>query len=67
LNYTKQQIEKRIDQIEFPFGRLPIGINDSIYLFPIGIAVGFILIVSIISDKFKLRQDLFQFYEKKRS
>ena len=65
LNDTKQQIEKRIDQIEFPFGRLPIGINDSIYLFPIGIAVGFILIVSIISDKFKLRQELFQFYDMK--
>jgi len=65
LNDTKQQIEKRIDQIEFPFGKLPIGINDSIYLFPIGIAVGFILIVSIMSDQFKLRQDLFQFYEKK--
>ncbi len=64
LNDTKKQIEKRIEQIEFPFGKLPIGINDSIYLFPIGIAVGFILIVSIISDKFRLRQDLFQYYEK---
>ncbi len=62
LNSTKEQIEKRIGDIEFPFGKLPIGINESIYLFPIGIVIGFIFIVLLLSEKFELRQELYQHY-----
>src|SRR5688500_16450539 len=35
LNFTKQQISDRINQIEIPFGKIPFGLTESVTVFPL--------------------------------
>jgi hypothetical protein len=64
LNNTKEEIEQRISDIEFPFGKIPIGINEAIYIFPISLAIGFIITIYPLHSNLILRKEIFQLYKK---
>ena len=60
LEIKKNETSNRLKEIEFPFGKIPIGINESILFFPVGIGVGFLISASLLGDTIVLRKE----YEK---
>lgn len=63
LNNTKEEIKQRISDIEFPFGKIPIGINEAIYIFPISLAIGFVIAIYPLHSNLILRKEIFQSYK----
>jgi hypothetical protein len=56
LQERKDNAADRLKEIEFPFGSIPIDINESILFFPIGISAGFWISASLLGDTLKLRK-----------
>jgi hypothetical protein len=56
LQERKDNAADRLREIEFPFGSIPIDINESILFFPIGISAGFWISASLLGDTLKLRK-----------
>jgi hypothetical protein len=48
---------KGLQDIQTPFGQLPIGLNELVLLFPVLLAAGFVLCASLFSESLKLRQE----------
>jgi peptidoglycan hydrolase CwlO-like protein len=68
LQEKKDNAANRLKEIEFPFGNIPININESILFFPIGISAGFWISASLLGDTLKLRKryhDLIRKYKTK--
>lgn len=65
LKTDEEQIVERMEQIEFPLGKIPIGLNESIAVFPLLISIGFLLSLSLFSDTIKLRRKLHDLYKRK--
>jgi len=65
LKADEEQIVARMDQIEFPLGKIPIGLNESIAVFPLLISIGFLLFLSLFSDTILLRRKLHDLYKQK--
>ena len=61
----EQQITARMEQIEFPFGKIPIGLSESIAVFPLLITVGFLFLLSLLRETIKLRKNLHSLYLQK--
>lgn len=61
----EKQIGARLQQIEFPFGKLPIGLTESIAVFPIILAIGFFIIASQLRQTIRLRKNFHQLYQQK--
>jgi hypothetical protein len=61
LDRTRERIAEiaALQDIETPFGPLPVGVNDLIMLFPILLAAGFLLTVSLAAEVLELRQSYF--------
>ena len=81
LNFTKEalirdreksviertRIAYRLNQTEFPFGKLPINLDEAIAVFPIAIAIGFLVCSSYLSNSYlsnsiQLRKELHKDY-----
>jgi hypothetical protein len=54
INRLKEM--KNLQDIQTPFGQLPVGINDLVLLFPVLVAAGFLLMASLFSETLQLRQ-----------
>lgn len=54
---SKLEALKGLQDIETPFGTLPVGINELVLLFPVLVAAGFMLMVSYFVDSLELRQE----------
>jgi hypothetical protein len=61
LDATRERIAEiaALQDIETPFGPLPVGVNDLIMLFPILLAAGFRLTMSLAAEALELRQSYF--------
>ena len=62
LQIKENETAIRLKEIEFPFGKIPIGINESISLFPIVLSFGFLIYASLFVDTALLRK----YYHKHR-
>jgi len=65
LHIKETEIENRLKQIEFPFGKLPIGLNESIAVFPVLLAIGFVVLASSLRDTIRLRKNYHKLYQSK--
>jgi hypothetical protein len=59
----RKKIEARINQTQFPFGRLPINLDESIAAFPVALGIGFILSASYLVNSINLRKELHNHYK----
>jgi len=57
LAEKKNETSQRLKDIEFPFGKVPIGLNESVSLFPLGLAIVFLICASLLCDTIRLRKD----------
>jgi hypothetical protein len=62
LNFSKQQISERINQIEIPFGKIPFGLSESISVFPLALGIGFSVCASLLSNATIFRKALHEWY-----
>jgi hypothetical protein len=67
LQERKDNAANRLKEIEFPFGSIPIDINESILFFPIGISAGFWISASLLGDTLQLRKRYQNLIEKDKS
>lgn len=65
LENQSKQLDERLQQIEFPFGKLPVGLTESIAVFPIILAIGFLVIASQLREAIQLRKSFHQLYQRK--
>jgi hypothetical protein len=62
LDETRERIAEiaALQDIETPFGPLPVGVNDLILIFPVLLAAGFFLTMSLAAEALVLRQSYFR-------
>lgn len=65
MKEQEKQIGARLEQIEFPFGKLPVGLTESIAIFPIILAIGFLVVASQLRESIQLRKSFHQLYQRK--
>jgi len=65
MKEQEKQIGARLQQIEFPFGKLPVGLTESIAVFPIILAIGFLVVASQLRETIRLRKSFHQLYQRK--
>jgi hypothetical protein len=53
---AKGNITYRLNEVQFPVGKLPLGINEAISLFPFGIIAGFIVVTVLFYKSIILRK-----------
>jgi hypothetical protein len=56
LKEKKQETSERLKEIEFPFGKIQISINESIFFFPFGLGISFLICSSLLTDTIILRK-----------
>lgn len=54
---SKLEELKGLQDIETPFGTLPVGINELVLLFPVLVAAGYMLMASLFVESLELRQE----------
>jgi hypothetical protein len=54
---AKGNITYRLNEVQFPVGKIPLGINEAISLFPFGIIAGFIVVTVLFYKSIILRKD----------
>lgn len=65
LQTQEKQIGERLEQIEFPFGKIPVGLNESVALFPVLLAIGFLVSASLLVETMRLRKAFHTLYQQK--
>ena len=65
LQNEKNEIADRLNQIQFPFTTLPIKLDDAIMVFPISLAVGFLVCINLLCNAIHLRKNFHSAYLKK--
>jgi hypothetical protein len=65
LEAQEEKVAERLSQIEFPLGKLPIGLNESVAIFPALVAVGFGVCASLLREAVRLRGALHRLYQQK--
>jgi hypothetical protein len=65
MKEQEKQVGARLEQIEFPFGKLPVGLTESIAIFPIILAIGFLVVASQLREAIQLRKSFHQLYQRK--
>ena len=60
LQNETDKVAKILDQIQFPFAKIPLRLDDAIMVFPISLAVGFVLCIHVLCDIVRLRK---RFYD----
>ena len=59
LKDKENETSNRLKDIEFPFGRIPVSINEAISFFPIGLGIGFLICSILLADTIKLRKEYY--------
>ena len=65
LESEQNQIESRLSQVELPLGKLPIGLIESVAVFPVLIAIGFAICTSGMLQTLRLRRVFHTIYQQK--
>jgi hypothetical protein len=65
LQNEKNEIADRLDQIQFPATKVPINLDDAIMVFPILLAVGFLVCINLLCNAIHLRKNFHSRYLKK--
>jgi hypothetical protein len=55
MEQLKGELKTRLDAIDTPFGKLPVGLNEAILGFPVLIAIGFLICMRQLADTARLR------------
>ncbi|MGH6928157.1 MAG: hypothetical protein ACREEV_07560 [Dongiaceae bacterium] len=55
MSALREEFKSRLDEIETPFGQLPVGLNEALLGFPVLLAVGFLVCVVQLADARRLR------------
>jgi len=58
-------LDARLKQVEFPFGKLPIGLDESVAVFPIVVAIGFVIAAGYLRDAIVLRDNFHALYKRR--
>lgn len=61
----RNKLEYRLNQTEFPFGKIPINLDESIAAFPVALGVGFLISASYLANSIQLRKELHVWYKSK--
>lgn len=56
IEQEQADISSRVEDVEFPFGRIPVSLKDAIVLFPIALAGGFLSVTQLHVRALKLRK-----------
>jgi hypothetical protein len=56
LKSKEKDIAHRLNHIESPIGKLPIGLNESVLVLPIVLAIGFLVCALLFCDTIRLRK-----------
>jgi hypothetical protein len=59
----RNKLEYRLNQTEFPFGKVPINLNESIATFPVALAIGFLISASYLANSIQVRKELHSWYK----
>ena len=62
---AKNNMEARLNQTQFPFGKLPLNLDESVAAFPPALAIGFIMSSASLSNSIRLRKELHSLYKTK--
>lgn len=60
----RDEFRARLKEIETPFGRLPVGLNEALLGFPVLLAVGFLVCVVQMTDARRLRAAFAEVYRR---
>lgn len=60
LAKQREVLQARLAEIQSPIGNLPIGLTESVLLFPILLAIGFVMATSGFLEQVRLRSSLLQ-------
>lgn len=61
---NKDELANQLKNIQFPFGNIPIGLNQAIVIFPLALAAGFAIYCYLLGDTIQLRRALYESYKK---
>jgi hypothetical protein len=61
---NKDELANQLKNIQFPFGNIPIGLNQAIVIFPLALAAGFAICCYLLGDTIQLRKALYESYKK---
>lgn len=56
IDEKKTDIRARIDNVESPFGTLPIGLNEALQIFPVIVAIGVLVYGMVLGELISLRR-----------
>lgn len=62
LRENQKEIKNRIEGFESPMGKLTIGFNDLLRIFPFALLIGFIVIISLLIESMTIRRKLMKFF-----
>lgn len=65
LNNENTRLNNRLSAIEFPLGNFPVGLNDSVLLFPVVVAIGFLVCTFLFCETVRLRKAFHNQYPNK--
>jgi hypothetical protein len=61
---NKNDLANKLEKLESPLGPIPIGVSESVAVFPISVASGFAIYCYFLSSTMQLRKALYQSYKK---
>jgi hypothetical protein len=64
---NKEELSNRLKGIQSPFGTIPMGVNESVGIFPIALASGFAIYCYFLGSSIRLRKALYELYKKPNS
>lgn len=62
---NKDDLANQLKSIQFPFGNIPIGLNEAAAIFPLALAAGFAISCYLLGDTIRLRKSLYESYRGK--
>lgn len=63
IKANKNEIADKLQKLESPLGPIPVGVNESVVVFPIAIASGFTIYCYFFSSIVQLRKELYTSYK----
>ncbi|HHT9124211.1 MAG TPA: hypothetical protein ACFYD6_00160 [Candidatus Brocadiia bacterium] len=65
IEEQQEEITDRLNSIESPLGKFPVGLNESVLVFPIVLAIWFLFCTSFFCEAIRLRKVFHDLYQKK--
>jgi len=65
LAAEETKIGERLAQIESPIGKIPVGLQESVLVFPLALSIGFFICASLFVDTIHIRWSFHELYQQK--